>query len=561
MNLTGFSIKSKILTIVSLALVGLMLTTAISVYRNNESAYTSKYDELKFLSQNAISILKKYHDLSQSGKLPVEEAKKTALDVINKLRYGKNGYFWVNDMHPKMIMHPIKPKLNGKDLSSVKDPKGKFLFNEFVAVVKEKGEGRVEYYWSKPGQTSDVRKASYVIGFQPWNMIVGTGVYIDDLEAQIFNELIYAVIINLMIMTLIFVIAFLISKSITEPLEILKSAMMNLSQGNTDVELLDQNRADEVGEMSKSVTTFRNNALEQKRLEKDKELAAKNEKDRQDTIDKLISEFRGEVQSALSGVDSNIDQMFSNSNILSGLAQNSESCAAEASSSTHEVTNNVQQVSAAAEEMTASIGEINHQVSQTSSVVADATQQANISNDKVQGLAEMVQNIGEVVNLIQDIAEQTNLLALNATIEAARAGDMGKGFAVVASEVKSLANQTAKATEEISNQISEIQNATGDSVTAIQAIANTMESANDYAGAIAAAVQEQGAATNEIARNVEHAAKGTLLASENMTNVSSSITETSTTIVKVNESSQALTEEAKKLRHIVDGFLTQVAAA
>lgn len=561
MSVSNIPVSYRIFTIVAFVTMGLIITTMLNIYTQSSLAFSLKYKELENLSDNAVSILKKYHALAQSGKMSEEDARAKALEAVKDMRYGKDGYFWINDMHPKMVMHPIKPKLNGKDLSNFKDPNGVFLFNEAVKVVKDKGRGGIEYSWPKPGFENPVPKASYVIGFSPWNMMVGTGVYIDDLENSLFNSLINSLLIGLFILLSISAVTLIMANSVTKPLKILKEAMLKLGAGETGFELLPSDRKDELGEMSSAVEIFRQNALERSRLESQQIADREKEGQRQQNIEVLIAEFRDNVSQVLQAVNENVQKMHNNTNVLSDIAEKTADRSKSANTASTDASHSVQQVASAAEELSASIGEINHQVSQTSKVVSEAADQAQSTNHKVEGLADMAQKIGDVVNLIQDIAEQTNLLALNATIEAARAGDMGKGFAVVASEVKSLANQTAKATEEISSQISAIQESTGGAVEAIQGIAKIMEEANVYASAIASAVEEQGAATNEIGRNVQHAAKGTMDAVENMTNVSSSVSDTTQSVVNVRNSSKDVDTQTNELKSVIDNFLQKVTAA
>ena len=319
------------------------------------------------------------------------------------------------------------------------------------------------------------------------------------------------------------ILTWLILRSITTPLAALAGSMMRLAEGNVDTQVDGTDHPGEIGTMAQAVEVFKKNAIENQRLaeEQRKEEEAK-EKRRQEMesltghFGKSVGDMLGAVTRASAGMNTTANSMaatFDQANVQSSAVAN----AAEQASA------NVQRAASAAEELSSSILEISHQVAQSTTMTAKAVEDAGRANDMVQGLATAAQQIGEVVNLINDIASQTNLLALNATIEAARAGDAGKGFAVVAAEVKNLANQTARATEEIGAQITGIQTATGDSVAAIKGIANSINEINEIASAIASAVEEQGASTQEIASNVEQLAVGTQEVTTNIGDVAKAV--------------------------------------
>ncbi len=354
---------------------------------------------------------------------------------------------------------------------------------------------------------------------------------------------------------------FFFSRSITHPMADVTEKLRLLASGNTNVELSGAERGDEIGAITKAAEVFRENALERERLEAASAQDTERERDRQKAIERLIESFRAEVAAVMEQVAAATTEMESTAGALSSIADTTNERAAGAATASEEASGNVQTVAAASEQLAASISEIDRQVSQTNDVVKRASDRATTTNEQVSSLADAAQRIGNVVGLIQDIAEQTNLLALNATIEAARAGEMGKGFAVVASEVKSLANQTAKATEEISQQISGIQDSTGSAVESIGQIAQIMGEVDEFTASIAAAVREQGAATNEISRNVQEAASGTQKVAENVTGVTHTASETSQSANQVTEATGELARLANRLKGSVDTFLNEVAAA
>jgi methyl-accepting chemotaxis protein len=360
--------------------------------------------------------------------------------------------------------------------------------------------------------------------------------------------------------TLLVVVLYYLGRSIILPLADLTQVMGRLAKGDMAVEI-DADRHDELGEMAAAVQIFKDNAAEKQRLEQEQEaVAMRAEDERRQGMLEMADRFERQVKQVVEGVSSSATEMQSTAQQMSATAEETSRQSANVAAASDEATANVQTVASTAEELSASIAEIGRQVNQSAKITANAVQEAEATNETVQGLAEAASKIGDVVDLINNIAGQTNLLALNATIEAARAGEAGKGFAVVAGEVKNLANQTARATEDISAQIMAIQNETNDAVGAIERIRDVVVEVNEIATTIATAVEQQGVSTQEIARNVQQAARGTQDVNENIENVSRAAGETGTAAGQVLGASKDMARQAEELRSEVERFLAEVRA-
>jgi methyl-accepting chemotaxis protein len=382
---------------------------------------------------------------------------------------------------------------------------------------------------------------------------------------------------------------FLITRLIVRPLSEVVVILGALTNGETDVEIKARS-SDEIGAVAKALAKFRNVLLANKELEEtnrlaeleavaeskkrteekmqvDRELAeksmeeARKASEKADYLAEITSQFDEAVNGVLTTFASAAEEMQSSAQSLSATAEQTSQKAVTVAAASEEASSNVQTVATAAEEMSASIGEISRQIDESARIAREGVQDAGIANERVQGLATAAQKIGEVINLINDIASQTNLLALNATIEAARAGEAGKGFAVVATEVKSLADQTARATEEIESQVTEIQSATNHAVDAIQGIGDTIGKVDGISTAIATAMEQQRSATGEIASSVQSAATGTQEVSTHIVDVTTAATETGDAAINVLEATKEMNSQAVVLRHAVDEFLEKVKIA
>jgi methyl-accepting chemotaxis protein len=354
-----------------------------------------------------------------------------------------------------------------------------------------------------------------------------------------------------------------IAMGVIRPVVRMTSAVSQMAAGDLGIVIPGASRADEIGDMAKAITVVRENAETKAREEaeakaRQDQIAAQQ---RKTEMIGLADDFQGAIGKIIETVSTAATELESSATTLSATAERSQELATTVAAASEEASTNVQSVASATEELSSSVNEISRQVQESARIAGEAVDQARTTNDRVSELSKAAGRIGDVVELINTIAGQTNLLALNATIEAARAGEAGRGFAVVASEVKALAEQTAKATGEISQQISGIQAATQDSVIAIKEISGTIEKLSEISSTIAAAVEEQGAATQEISRNVQQAAQGTQQVSSNITDVQRGASETGSASSQVLSAAQMLSGDSTRLKTEVGKFLDSVRAA
>src|ERR1019366_4614071 len=388
-----------------------------------------------------------------------------------------------------MIMHPMKPELDGKDLTSLKDPAGKAMFVEFVSAAQAPNGGYVQYLWPKPGQDKPVDKLSFVKRFAPWGWVIGTGIYIDDVDAAWRESALKAGGLTLACLIPLLAVSITTSRSIFLRLQGMVDRVKDVAEGEGDLtKRIDITSDDEIGELAKWFNVF---------------------------MDRLHEMIRA--------IAENAEQVAASSEELSATSQqitaNSEETTAQAkvvSEAGGQVNANLQTLASGAEEMSATIGEIAKNATEAARVGNEAVAAAEAANQTVSRLGDSSVEIGKVIEVITSIAQQTNLLALNASIEAARAGEAGKGFAVVANEVKELAKQTAKATEEIKQKITVIRENTSGAVEAIGGIKGVIDKISHISTVIATAVEEQSATTGEMTRNVAEAARGAATISSNI---------------------------------------------
>ncbi|HKU05402.1 MAG TPA: cache domain-containing protein [Bradyrhizobium sp.] len=555
-------ISFKLALIIGISLVGMLVMGPIALYEMRAQMMADRQAKTQQMVDIGYGILAHYQKMESDGKLSKADAQNAAMNEIRGLRYDKVEYFWINDMSPKMIMHPIRPELDGKDLSENKDPSGNRLFIGFVDVVKKDGAGFYAYLWPKPGREQPVSKISYVKGFAPWGWIIGTGIYLDDVDAVFRQTAMVFGVIALILIAVVLLASVIISRSVTKPLNVITDLTSRLAAGDQAFEVPYTARKDEIGGLAKALSVFKDNAGAMAKMHSEQaEMKQHADAEKRRTMMEFAGKFEASVQAVVGEVITDAGDMRDAAKSMHQTAGTASDRSKVVANACQEASENVQTVASAAEELSASIAEIGQRVAQAAQVADKAASDGQRTNQAVQGLAAAADKIGEVINLINNIASQTNLLALNATIEAARAGEAGKGFAVVASEVKSLASQTAKATEEISAQITAIQTETQQVVENIQGICATILQVNEISSSIAAAVGEQGAATQEIAASVQRAASGTNSVSQNITNVTTATTQTGEVAQVVLQSSDKLAGKLQVLQREVSEFVAGLRAA
>jgi len=382
-----------------------------------------------------------------------------------------------------------------------------------------------------------------------------------EIDATAKNLTTVFVVVVLLILTVVGVVCWAIGRAIRMPIGDVTGAMSRLADGALETEVPAREYRNEIGDMAKALQVFKDNLIRNRDMEAAQaaERLAKEKRDAE--MRRAVEKFQGAIGDVVQSVGGAAAQLQSSATSLSAAAEQGARQATTVATASEEAATNVQTVAAATEELASSVKEIGRQVAQSTEIASRAVGQAQKTDQTVSGLSEAAQKIGEVVDLIRNIASQTNLLALNATIEAARAGDAGKGFAVVASEVKNLANQTAKATEDITAQIAAIQESTGEAVRDIKSIGTTITEISKISGTIAAAVEEQGAATQEIARNVQEASAGTQQVNSNIAGVTEASGGTGKSANDVLVAANGLSAQSDRLRGVVDEFIKTVRAA
>jgi len=559
--LKNMKIAPKLAILVGVALLGLAGASSFAGYLMHNELYSARIEQVHAIVETARNMASGLQKQVDAGQLTKDAAIAEFGRRANTLTYDKGaGYLFGYTMDGVTVLSQDAKAIGANRLDTMSN--GRAIVRELRDGVAGKGEMMLQYEAKKPGAEELLPKASYAVAIPGWNMYVGTGVYLDDIEAKMKPLKWMMAIAALGIAVLAGGIALLISRSIAGPLNQLGRRMRELADGRLDGEIPGVGRGDEVGAMAATVQIFKDNALRMRELEQaDTANQQRAVAERRATMESLAGEFERSVNGIVRSVASAADGMQGTAQSMTATASDASARASTVSAATQSATNNVSTVAAAAEELSSSVAEISRQVTRSSEIASKAVGDAERTNATVQVLSTGAEKIGEVVKLIHSIAAQTNLLALNATIEAARAGESGRGFAVVASEVKALANQTAKATEEISAQVTAMQTSTSDAVSAINGITQTITHMSEITNSISTSISQQGDATREIARNIQSVASGSNEISAHIGGVTQAAEATGTAASQVLTNARELDTQSGLLRQAVDGFLAKVRAA
>lgn len=521
--LKNLKIKYKLWAVVGVMTLGIITIGLMYALTLRSNLFTEKQMQTRHLVETAYGVLDYYHKLFKEGKLSENDAKTAAISAIKQLRYEEKDYFWINDMQPKMIMHPFKPELDGKDLSDSKDPSGKALFVSMVDVVKSSKAGFVNYLWPKPNYTEPVPKISYVKGFEPWGWIIGTGIYVDDVNAIVRKEILKIAIVLVIIVAFSLFLATSIIGGLQRQLGGEPAYVTNIVQRVADGDL---QLKIEYSEKHKDSLLGNMNVM----VEKLKKMMG----DVKSTADNLAS--------ASQELSASAEQMSRGVSEQSGRATQIATASTEMSQTIVDVAKNSSNIASSASDTVKVADNGKEIVTKSVEEVKAIAETVNESAKLVSSLGERSKQIGEIVNVIKDIADQTNLLALNAAIEAARAGEQGRGFAVVADEVRKLAERTAKATAEISGMIKSIQEEMEQAVVSMKDGTKRVESGVEFSAQAGEALRKIVGSVSELQTMVQQIATAT----EEMSTASEQISGDIDTIAHVSKETSVSSDEISK---------------
>lgn len=505
-----------------------------------------KQQALKHLIDSATAVLATFDAKAEGGAMSQGEARAMATQVLRNFRYAGDNYVWINDMEHRMVMHPAKPETEGGSFTDARDPDGKYLFREFVNICRERGEGAVEYSWPKPGHDQPLPKLSYVKRFEPWGWVVGTGIYVEDLQKEILALNMAALLFCALCGVVALGLTLVVAARIVTPLRSSVSFAQAMASGDL-ADSLEIDQSDEVGSLMAALNamkvSFRRMLLEVSAGVGSMTLASKDLTITSSTMSGSATDTSGR------------------SDTVAAAAEEMSASMGSVAAGSEQATTNLSMVAAATEEMNATVRGIAQHSEKALGIASDAVSKANSASAKVDILGEEAQAINQVTEVITEISEQTNLLALNATIEAARAGEAGKGFSVVANEIKDLARQTADATLEIRAKIEKMQASTHETVSEIKHVAGAINDVNAIVGTITSAVEQQTVATQEIAENIGQASTGISEVNQNVAqtnrvaeHIASDIAAVSAASTEIATGSSEVAIHARDLNHLADNL-------
>ncbi len=561
MKLTNLKITPKLGILVGVTLLGLCAAGLLAGNLIKREMYDARIDQTKAIVEIGLNLAAGLKKQVDAGEMTREAALKELSRRANSMTYDKgSGYFFGTSYDGITVLAPDPKQIGTNRMDVVTN--GRKLSQELMAGVKANGSILLTYEYVKPGEQKPIRKIGYAVAVPGFDMYLGTGAYLDDIDEKLVP---IASLLGLAIIGIAVIgssIAWLVGRSISKPLNHLGVRMQELAEGKLDGEIPGIGRGDEIGAMAATVQIFKDNAVRIRGLEQaEAETQARAAAERRAVMENIASDFERSVTGIVRSVSTAAAGMQATAESMTATASEASARAATVGAASESSSNNVGTVASAAEQLSSSVSEISRQVARSSEIASKAVGDAERTNATVGALSTGAEKIGEVVKLIHSIAAQTNLLALNATIEAARAGESGKGFAVVASEVKALANQTAKATEEISSQVAAMQASTTEAVASIGSITETISQMSEITASISTSVDQQGDATREIARNIQSVAAGSNEISGHIGGVTSAAEATGKAASEVLSNARELDTQSGMLRNAVDEFLAKVRAA
>ncbi|MGA1856188.1 cache domain-containing protein [Azospirillum sp. 11R-A] len=553
------SIKAKLLILQGLFLVAILVGGIWSATSKRETMVEGYRNSIQAVVQTSLSIMKSYDARAAKGEFSREEAQTLAKGALRALRFFGNEYMFGYEFDGTNVFHGVRPDLEGtRKLADFKDSNGVLVIRGLIDSARS-GDGTLIYNFPKAGGTEPMPKLAYAAIYEPWGWMIGTGVYIDDVDAAFRATLIKTLVVTLAAALLLGLFGFRLVSRIGKGLDGIAHATDRIAKGDLAAQVAGADRADEVGALARSVETLRLSAIEAEDLRRrHAALEREAEEGRRATMRRLADEFESTVGALVHSVAESAGQLTHTSGEMSCGAEQTTRLMDGAARAAGTTSGNVQAVAGATEELAASIREIAQQIAESTTGSARAVEDVRRTYALIEQLDGVARRTVEVVDLIRSIAEQTNLLALNATIEAARAGEAGKGFAVVASEVKNLANQTAKATDDVQAQIAAMTDATSSVVEAMRGVGGAIETVNNVASSISAAIEEQGAATRDISQNVNEAAQGVSSVSDSLNLVCSHATATGQASAEVAAAARTVGERADRMLGEVSAFVARI---